>query len=534
MGESISAVTYILAGTLAMFAIAARIAAGIVDRETIRVWIGSWVAATVAVFLVRNFFAYGACLFVIALVSSRRLPPEERPFLFIVLMFTAPNLVIRMPGFAGINTLLDLTPQRILSAAILLPLLPALLRKAVPPRLKIVDTLVVCFVLLITVLTFRHSEATATDTVRRLITNVLEIGVPYFVFSRCLMTVGDIRKGYMALVFGTLSFPVIGVIEFLRQWRLFNVVAQGWGAEMVQFYLFRDGMLRSAGPAIEAIAFGFICMIAMGCMLSLMTREKRTMVVMGIFAAFAIGLVTSLSRGPWVGAAIMLVVYLLARPKAVSTGVQATLLGGLALVPVLMSPLGDKIIRYLPFVGTVENNNVEYRQQLIDNSMAIIGRHPIFGAAEFLNEPEMLVMRQGQGIIDVVNTYVALALEFGLLTLAIFLLIFVLTGLSVLPMAFRRDALAEPARQWLAIMAATMVTIATVSSVSYIPFIYWIMAGFGVGMVRMSTMGETAVGAMPHATGSPGMQGMRVIGTGAYAHSGAAAPATALSRTNDA
>lgn len=143
-------------------------------------------------------------------------------------------------------------------------------------------------------------------------------------------------------------------------------------------------------------------------------------------------------------------------------------------------------------------------------------------------------MRQGQGIIDVVNTYVALALEFGLLTLAIFLLIFVLTGLSVLPMAFRRDALAEPARQWLAIMAATMVTIATVSSVSYIPFIYWIMAGFGVGMVRMSTMGETAVGAMPHATGSPGMQGMRVIGTGAYAHSGAAAPATALSRTNDA
>ena len=46
MGESISAVTYILAGTLAMFAIAARIATGIVDRETIRVWIGSWVAAT--------------------------------------------------------------------------------------------------------------------------------------------------------------------------------------------------------------------------------------------------------------------------------------------------------------------------------------------------------------------------------------------------------------------------------------------------------------------------------------------------------
>ena len=91
-------------------------------------------------------------------------------------------------------------------------------------------------------------------------------------------------------------------------------------------------------------------------------------------------------------------------------------------------------------------------------------------------------------------------------------------------MAFRRNALAEPARQWLAIMAATLVTIATVSSVSYIPFIYWIMAGFGVGMVRMATMGETAVAS----------QGMRVIGTGAYAHSGAAAPATALSRTNDA
>ncbi|WP_062226269.1 O-antigen ligase family protein [Aureimonas frigidaquae] len=518
MGESIAAILYINAGSLILFALAIKLSHGIVARQTMVTWAGLWVLTTTVMFLSPNFWVFAFLAFLIGWYGRKKLPGNDGLLLFIVLMFAAPNLVTRLPGFAGINTLLDLTPQRILALAILVPAMPQLLRMEVPNRLRIVDKLVILITILVTVLSYRHYEASITDTVRRGISHSLDIAVPYFVFSRCLTSAADLRKSYVAFVFGTLPFPVIGILEFLRQWRMYNPVAERWGAELIQSYLFREGMLRAAGPAIEAIAFGFVCMIGAGCALIYLSRERRSLLSYILIGALSVGLVVSLSRGPWVGAAVMLAVYMVARPKAISATMRSVLLGGVLLVPLLMSPLGDGILRYLPFVGTVENNNVEYRQALIDNSMAIIGRYPFFGSANFLTEPEMLSMRQGQGIIDVVNTYVALALEFGLVTLAIFAAIFLITGLAGYRLARRPGPLGDMARIWVALLAGTLVTIATVSSVSYIPLIYWILAGLGVAIARVAV--AASVEDVPSATRpAEPRSGLRVIGAGAYARS---------------
>lgn len=55
----------------------------------------------------------------------------------------------------------------------------------------------------------------------------------------------------------------------------------------------------------------------------------------------------------------------------------------------------------------------------------MIQRNPLFGSFDFRNTPEMQSMIQGEGIIDIVNTYINLALRVGLVGLTLFVGFFV-------------------------------------------------------------------------------------------------------------
>jgi len=85
---------------------------------------------------------------------------------------------------------------------------------------------------------------------------------------------------------------------------------------------------------------------------------------------------------------------------------------------------------------------------------------------------------QGQGIIDIVNTYLQIVLEYGLIGLLLFLLIF-LQPIHQLILRLKRKELKDDERYLVmalvAILGAIMVIIATVSQIDYIPIYYLII-----------------------------------------------------------
>lgn len=85
----------------------------------------------------------------------------------------------------------------------------------------------------------------------------------------------------------------------------------------------------------------------------------------------------------------------------------------------------------LPYIGTLEKDNITYRERLLDNSLIVIERNLWFGSFDFRKTPEMQSMVQGQGIIDIVNTYLNLALRFGVVGLALFVAFFASALLSL-------------------------------------------------------------------------------------------------------
>jgi O-antigen ligase len=99
-------------------------------------------------------------------------------------------------------------------------------------------------------------------------------------------------------------------------------------------------------------------------------------------------------------------------------------------------------------------------------------------------------MRQGQGIIDIVNSYIQIALETGFVGLGLFVSFFALILLGIYrAMRSIRDKNSEErllGRALLATLLAILVIIFTVSNIAIIPIVYWSVAGLGVAYAEMA------------------------------------------------
>jgi O-antigen ligase len=206
-------------------------------------------------------------------------------------------------------------------------------------------------------------------------------------------------------------------------------------------------------------------------------------------ALLVAGLIVPLSRGPWIGAVVLLVV-VIATGRYAARSLSTFALATIIIFPLIpMLPGGERVINLLPFVGTTDQSNADYRERLITNSMIVIGRNPWFGSTTYYDTPEMESMRQGEGIIDVVNTYLAITLETGWVGVSLFVSIFILTLLGIYrAMRSIRDKTSDEyllGRALLATQLSIMVIIFTVSSITVIPIVYWSFVGLGVAYAQM-------------------------------------------------
>jgi O-antigen ligase len=291
----------------------------------------------------------------------------------------------------------------------------------------------------------------------------------------------------LAFVIAVLPLSLIAVFETVRHWLLYSSVSYAWAGESAIHYLERGSMLRASGPAISPIVLGFVIMVALGCMLALQQSigaRKFSKIAIAVIGA---GLVASLSRGPWVGAMALVLVFLVMSPYAFSNLAKFAVIGAIALLPLLLTPVGTRLLDILPFIGSVDVRNVTYRQQLFDNAMIVIERNLWLGSTDFRLTPEMQEMMQGEHIIDIVNTYLSIALESGLVGLGLFLSFFaaILIPLLRIFKVHRDDGLGPCVRASTAILLAIMVTIATVSSIDFIPLVYWSFGGLCVALIRI-------------------------------------------------
>jgi O-antigen ligase len=198
-------------------------------------------------------------------------------------------------------------------------------------------------------------------------------------------------------------------------------------------------------------------------------------------------LFAAVSRGPWLGALTAYFSFFAAGPRALSRVAKGALVAGALLLLVLLSPLGDRIIDLLPINGKPVDDNILYRQRLAERGWEIVLAHPFFG--DQFPWPEMADLRQGEGIIDIVNTYLGVALNYGLVGLFCFLG-FILLGMKRIYTRSRELLRFDPdlallGTSLIACIVATLVMIYSASFNLGAQKMFYVLAGLATAYSRL-------------------------------------------------
>ncbi len=396
----------------------------------------AWFALTIVAFLSPNFWIVVAIAIPILIVTGRK---DSNPVaVYLMLLSVIPPISKQIP-MIGISNLFDLNTYLLLSFCVMTPAAVRMLRTPDRPRnrnLLWMDLALLGYGILNS---FHYLQAqsfggayyplTITDSIRRAVVFLFATYVPYFVTSRSSSDRRTLVDGIAAYCLGCGLLSGIAIFESLRGWLVYSEMPARLGDDSgIGEYLIRGHALRAMASSGHPLTLATLLSIACAFWLYLRTRVQSTRASLAFSVLLGAGLIVTYSRGPWIGAAVSCLVFVVLRPRALSAMFKTIVGVSLAGALLSLTPFGQKIIGLLPiFGGKTDVGTLVYRERLLDRATTIIGQHPFIGDTMAMSQMEDL--RQGEGIIDLVNVYIQVLLNDGFLGLAL-LLGFLLLGLA--------------------------------------------------------------------------------------------------------
>lgn len=421
MSQSIKELIFVMGLTVPIWMVGKAFFGNSVSAEVFRSRRNTWLIVTVLGFLSPNIFIYAAIAVPVIYRAGKR---DTSPIsLFILLFFAIPNAAVPLPSL-GIE-LLPISPHRILA----ITLLPTFILNKENyqsigglQRFDMMLFLLLAFVALEIFLGLPYH--TLTHTLRLVTVAALDTIILYLGFRLLGSHMNLMRDGMVSWVFSGVLLSIVAMLESYKGWLLYVGINSRWGSENIFSYLMREGALRAQASAGHSLTLGIWLVVAWAFYLALQRGCQSKSMRFAVAALLLGGLWSCASRGAWLAALLSSGVYLALNPNGLARAVKAIAISCFGFLVFLISPLGDKFVSYLPFVGTVDSYNVDYRVKLFTVCMDLIKINPIFGNQLAINQ--MQELRQGQGIIDLVNGYLQIAVFNGLIALGLFVGLLVL------------------------------------------------------------------------------------------------------------
>lgn len=460
-----------------------------------------WFVLTATAFLSVSFWTYVLVAVPLMTWAGRK---DSNPVAFyLLLLHVIPSVPVDIP-VVGINALFDLDNYRLLSLCVLIPAAWRIWRSGDRTgirQIEAMDLLVLAYGALEIALFLPPDlpghvllQDSPTNMLRRAFLFFVDTYALYFVISRSSTTRAFLVEAMAAFCLASLIMAADAVFEAAKHWLLYADFARGWNNDpTVGFYLFRGTSVRAEASAGHALSLGYLLAIALGFWLYLKSHVpmKRTRILGTL--ALLLGLFCAYSRGPWIGAVTIYFAFAALSPQGFPRLLKAA--GGLFVLAgaVSFTPLGSRIMSVLPFMGgSIDAGSYEYRQRLAERSWELIKAHPYFGDQMAFSKMEDL--RQGQGIIDMVNTYAGIALNKGLIGLAIFLA-FILTALVKAYRTSKAVARSDPdlALIGASLAACVLGTLLMLENASFFlgyEKLFWVLAGLCAAYAHLSPAPE--------------------------------------------
>lgn len=495
MPENIRALVVILLLGLIVFNYAKKIIPENLTDKNLKLFRNIWLTVVITGFLSYNFWLF--LLFISIFITKITKKEPNKVAVFFILVFAMPNLTNQVPGMGILNYLMTITYPRFISVLILLPAALLISKKN---NLKFLslwsDKFLLMYILISALASLRHT--TFTDALRHLLYGYTDLFLPYYVASRGIKNIDEMKHALFAFMTIAIITSIFAIFEYTRNWLLFSRISDSLGiiADMGG-YMIRSGNIRAVASMEHPLILGSFLVIAINFYLSLETTNNK-LIFKRIFALILIlGMVSTISRGPWLASIASFVIFLKLSKDSFKNLATFLLIFAIIFTGLSATPKGEKYINMLPFfssesssqVNSNEQFNVKYREKLLENSITVINKYPFFGSSDYLAEPEMQELIQGEGIVDIVNTYVGIALQIGYVGLSIFIGLFVtvLYGIysKMLKVKYKYDSFYTMGACLIAAISGFMISITSTSMIGVMPIMCLSMLGLGVAYTKI-------------------------------------------------
>ena len=402
---------------LTIFALAKPLMARYADPVTYVRRRNVWIIVTALGFTMPSIWLYALIVMPLLYIQAKK---DSNPVaLYVIVVYAIPHSSVQIPTI-GIGQLFDLNQPRMLAFAILMPLMfrrHAVAGMSERRGLTYMDWCVLGLGLLQIALAMPYDSV--TNSLRRATVYFLDIFAVFYVFARVAPVEKTVREIIACIVLMAALLSGVAIFESFRGWLLYIGIGPVWGAiEPFTAYILRGGLLRAQASLGHSLTLGYYASLGLGLWFYLSAREtaifKKSVVLMLLCA----GVFVSGSRGAWITSFLGYACYVALRPNAGRYLAKALPVLIVAFAAVYMSPLKESVIDKLPIIGTSDQDTVEYRQQIAEVSWRLIQQNPFFGDPFALRN--MQALKQGQGIVDIMNGYANVAVFSGGVGFALF------------------------------------------------------------------------------------------------------------------
>lgn len=471
MGPTIAATVYGAVAIVAAYFFRLRLA----DNHAILRAAVFWLAAVPTMFLISQTFAILIALgFLLAVVAPRS--REDRAAFYLMTLVAVPGSISGEIPFPGLNYLATINFSKVSCLILLAPAIffgkrPDAARFSPAPGL---------FVILLTILFSLQEFRTAnlTSGLRATVDNFLLYAIPFMGLVRLYESRRHLDRLFVGFIFIALIFFFTALISQVTKWNFYSFLETRHGEGV--FADFRDGFLRVSVTMAPILAC-YIMVLGLLAVEYFRAQKQIGFLFVWLYRGmFLVAAFFTFARGGWLSIFVALgVFYLFAKfPRGVRAPV--TLVAAVFFVPAAFIYALTADLNRFDEYGTFA-----YRQDLLQTSIDYIAAHPLLGDPNFKESGAFDHLYQGQGIIDVVNLYVGIALEHGLIGLFLYLGAFVtlMVGLLRLGKEVKRTdnrTLELQRAVFLSAVASYLAMMATVSAVS-------LAAHLGVFVLAVST-----------------------------------------------
>ncbi len=412
---------------------------------------------------------------------------------YLLLSIVCPPISLDIGGVGGINSILKLDGFRLLALVVLtMPALRLLAAKKSPTHgsLLAMDVAILLYPVLRILMALPYS--TTTTTARSVVETFLDVWLPYYVATRAIRSAADLRIVVVHVAIGLLFGASLGVVEELIRHNLFTGLEGVYGITwQLSYVLMRGNFLRVQAMTQQPILLAIAMVFGLGIWVWLRGLEWRKLRAFLPFLAFFATLVFTWSRGPWLSAILLFGMFALLR-RFSGASVRIVLILGVVAAVGLKAAGADAVVAdgLTALFGGSEGDvsTIEYRRELLDTSLALIQQSPWLGVPNYA--AHMQSLKQGQGIIDVVNTYLAVMLNAGVVGLACFMMPFLIVIHRLLGAVKRdeRGALTHGSRfaiSMVAINVACLFAIFTASVFGLLPLLLLLIVALPAAWLAM-------------------------------------------------